>query len=185
LKENQFAFIQFAMLYATQFGERRIRVFNINLPVAKNLNEYFKKTDVEALSFYIIRKEVSKAMIKGAKVTRESIINNLVTLLHNYRTHCAATSSPSQLILPDSLKLLPLNILSALKTPALKLLPNTKVDDKVYWIFKILSMSLTHVPYFFYPRIYKVNDIIYTVSLFSLLIIYRTPMEFTKRTLNS
>ena len=151
------------MLYATQFGERRIRVFNINLPVAKNLNEYYKKADVEALSFYIVRKEVSKAFIKGAKITRETIINNLVTLLFNYRTHCATTSSPSQLILPDSLKLLPLNILASLKSPALKLLTNTKIDDKVHWIYKILSMPMSQVPYFFYPRIYKVNDIIYTV----------------------
>jgi protein transport protein SEC24 len=61
LKENQFAFVQFAMLYATQFGERRIRVFNLNLPIAKNLNEYYKKADVEGLSFYIIRKELSRA----------------------------------------------------------------------------------------------------------------------------
>ena len=63
------------------------------------------------------------------------------------------------------MKLLPLNILSALKTPALKLLPNAKIDEKVYWVYKILSMSMTHVPYFFYPRIYKINDIIYTVRI--------------------
>jgi len=31
LKENELAGIQFAMLYTTQFGDRRIRVFNINL----------------------------------------------------------------------------------------------------------------------------------------------------------
>lgn len=152
------------MLYANQFGERRIRVFNINLPIAKNLNEYYKKTDVEALSFYLIRKELSRSFQKGPKLTRETIINNLVTLLFNYRTHCATSSSPSQLILPDSLKLLPLNILSTLKTPALKLLSNTKIDEKIYWTYKILSMSLQQIPYFFYPRIYKVNDIIYTVN---------------------
>lgn len=70
-------------------------MFNMNLPVAKNLNEYFKKTDVEALSFYILRKELSRSLVKGPKVTREHIINNLVTLLFNYRTHCATTSSPS------------------------------------------------------------------------------------------
>ena len=95
LKENQFAFVQFAMLYATQFGDRRIRVFNINLPVAKNLNEYYKKTDCEALAFYLLRKELSRSFIRGSKPTRESLINNLVTLLFNYRTHCATTSSPS------------------------------------------------------------------------------------------
>jgi protein transport protein SEC24 len=31
-----------------------------------------------------------------------------IDMLHAYRKHCAASSSPGQLILPDSLKLLPL-----------------------------------------------------------------------------
>lgn len=78
------------MLYATLFGERRIRIFNFNLPVAKHLNVYYKSTDVEALSQFIIKKELSRMPQKGCKATRESIINNLVTLLHNYRTHCAS-----------------------------------------------------------------------------------------------
>jgi hypothetical protein len=38
------------MLYNTQFGDKRIRIFNYAVPVAKNLNAYFKSADVEALS---------------------------------------------------------------------------------------------------------------------------------------
>lgn len=90
LKENSFGFIQFAMLYTTQFGERRIRVFNINMPVAKNLNGYFKGADVETLSAFTIKREASRIMVKGAKLTKEGVINNLVNLLHVYRQKCAA-----------------------------------------------------------------------------------------------
>ena len=92
-------------------------MFNVNLPAAKNLNAYYKATDVEALAQFVTKRELSKVTHRGAKATREAIINSLVSLLFNYRTHCATTSSPSQLILPDSLKLLPLYQLATLKTP--------------------------------------------------------------------
>lgn len=117
MKEGDFAFLQFAMLYNTQFGEKRIRIFNMNLPVTKNLNSYFKAADVEVVAQFMIRKDLCRYPQIGAKAIKELITSNLVTLLHTYRTQCASQSSPSQLILPDSLKLLPLYILSAFKTP--------------------------------------------------------------------
>jgi hypothetical protein len=48
------------MLYGTQYGEKRIRVFNLSLPVAKNLNTYFKSSEVEAVSHFLIKKEISR-----------------------------------------------------------------------------------------------------------------------------
>ena len=83
------------MLYATPFGERKIRVFNMSFPVAKNLNAYFKSSDVETLSQFMMVREVSKVILRGAKNTRESVIGNLVNLLFNYRSQCATSSAPS------------------------------------------------------------------------------------------
>lgn len=51
-----------------------------------------------------------------------------------------------------------------MKTPALKLMTNTKLDDKVAYIYKFMCMPLSMAPYFFYPRIYKVTDIAESVS---------------------
>lgn len=48
--------IQFAMLYTNIFGERRIRVFNLNIPVTKNLNAYYKAADCEAIVEYSTKK---------------------------------------------------------------------------------------------------------------------------------
>lgn len=86
LKEGQTAYVQFAMLYNTQFGDKRIRIFNYALPITKNLNAYFKSADVEALTEFVVKKELSRSIQKGTKNTREAMINNLVTLLYNYRT---------------------------------------------------------------------------------------------------
>ena len=38
------------MLYTTVWGERRIRVMNMALQVAKTLSLYFKNGDVEAIA---------------------------------------------------------------------------------------------------------------------------------------
>lgn len=105
------------MLYTTIWGERRIRVFNMNLQIVKTLNGYFKTADVETLSQFIIRREATKIMVKGSVNSKQSLINGLVDLLFTYRQKCATQSSPTQLILPDNLKLLPLYNLSALKNP--------------------------------------------------------------------
>jgi protein transport protein SEC24 len=90
LKDNTLAFVQFAMLYTSQYGERRIRVFNQSMQLTKNLNGYFKAADVETLSDFQIRRYASRVATLGPKATKEAIINNLVTLLHTYRQKCAA-----------------------------------------------------------------------------------------------
>ena len=61
--------------------------------------------------------------------------------------------------MPDNLKLLPIYLLSVLKTPAFKLLYNCKLDDKIAWMYKVMSMPHSISPYFMYPRIYRVTDI--------------------------
>lgn len=93
--------------------------------MAKNLNGYFKAADVETLSDFLVKRYASRVVSIGAKATKESMINTLVTLLHTYRQKCAAQSSPSQLILPDNLKLLPLYTLTALKS-AVKLVVSNR-----------------------------------------------------------
>jgi hypothetical protein len=57
------------------------------------------------------------------------------------------------------LKLIPLYTLTALKTPAFKLLNGTKLDYKISSIYTLLNMPISRIPYFFYPRIYKITDI--------------------------
>jgi hypothetical protein len=80
------------MLYTDASGVRRILILN-----------------------YMWR--VSSAMLLGAKRVKEKMINDLVEMLYNYKKHCGQSTNPSQLLLPETLKNLPLLILSALKSP--------------------------------------------------------------------
>lgn len=55
------------------------------MQLAKNLSAHFKAADVETLSDFLLKRYASRIPTLGAKATKESIINNLVTLLHTYR----------------------------------------------------------------------------------------------------
>jgi len=80
-------------------------------------------------------------------------------MLHNYRTLCANQTNPSQLVLPETLTMLPLYILSVIKTPGFKLLTACSLDDKIHYIYKLTSMSMETMAYALYPRVYPVQTI--------------------------
>lgn len=37
--------------------------------------------------------------------------------------------------------------------------PGVKIDDKINWVYKLMKMPLSQMPYFLYPRIYKITDV--------------------------
>ncbi len=105
------------MLYTDASGVRRILILNYMWRVSKTLYAYYKSSDCEALAQFKIRHSLSSAMLLGAKRVKEKMINDLVEMLYNYKKHCGQSTNPSQLLLPETLKNLPLLILSALKSP--------------------------------------------------------------------
>ena len=152
-------FAQCAILFTDMMGQRRIRIMNYSWNVAKNLYDYCRSCDVESVAQYKIRLALTFVNKKGAKGTKEMIINELVEMLTNYRNLCANQTNPQQLVLPETLTLLPLYLLVALKKPAFRLLTQTLLDTKIAQVFSILCMSMEQLSYELYPRIYKITDI--------------------------
>ena len=79
----------------------------------------------------------------GAKRSKEKLINDTIEMLYNYRKHCGQSNNPSQLILPEMLRQYPLFILSALKSPAFRLLTVTKLDLKIATLYRFVNASFT------------------------------------------
>ena len=77
------------MLYTDPYGERKIRVFNYAWLVSQNLYNYCKSADVESVSQFQIRQNLTQVTRKGAKSTKEKVINDLVEMLTNYRNLCS------------------------------------------------------------------------------------------------
>ena len=89
-------------------------------------------------------------------------MNDIVDMLNYYRMQCAQQTNPSQLVLPETLKLFPLYMLVAIKSAAFTLLSNKRwtADDKIAEIYRLVSMPIGSMSYFFYPRLYRITDII-------------------------
>jgi len=66
---------------------------------------------------------MTKLLSAHLTAVRDSLTEECVSALYNYRINCAKTSPAGQLILPESLKLMPLFVLGALKSIALR--PNS------------------------------------------------------------
>ena len=63
---------------------------------------------------------MSNTITKPLRDIRDQITDKCVKILMSYRRHCAASSAPGQLILPEAFKLFPLYALTMLKSKALR-----------------------------------------------------------------
>ena len=120
---------RFALLYTNRAGQRRIRVHNLALPVVDNETEMFRYADVQATLNVLVKRAVSTIQKHGLVPVRNEVLNSTVNMLHMYRTYCTKTTSPAQLILPESLKLLPIYLSALFKCPVLRMNSGGQLDD--------------------------------------------------------
>lgn len=158
LDERQDVHIQAALLYTTQYGNRRVRVHNLCLGVASQLSLVFKCADVDSSINLILRSTVQKAFVTPLKTILEQASQRCVKILTAYRTHCAASTSPGQLILPESFKLLPLYTLCMLKSRAFRAGKPVSPDYRVYTMRLINQLGVSETIAYMYPSMYDMTN---------------------------
>lgn len=84
---------------------------------------------------------------------RTAIVDKCVDVLAAYRKHCASTTSPGQLILPESLKLLPIYVLALTKHPLFK----GYVDVQAAQMHAFYEMSPAQTTPLVYARLYPLH----------------------------
>lgn len=108
----------------------------------------------------LVKQKLANLEKLGPKKVKEEVVNSVVNVLLNYRVQSAPNSSPSQLVIPESLRLMPIYILSGLKTHALRLLSSSRqLDNKVFQAIRLMGNSFTKMAYMFYPRIYNITEV--------------------------
>jgi protein transport protein SEC24 len=121
LQSGASVYLQAACLYTTPTGARRVRVHTLALPVAGSIGAIFRGADLEATVQALYAQHVTVGLAGGTvQGVRNALEARCVAILTAYRRHCAVRSSgEGQLILPESLKLLPLYTTMLFKSPAL------------------------------------------------------------------
>merc|ERR1712176_1451894 len=102
----------------------------MGLLVSQSLSNVFRYTDIDSVTNLLLKQAVSSAL-NGHGGFKDKLAKSCVDMLHAYRSNCASMTSPGQLILPESLKLLPLYVGSIRKMAAFRTGSDIRVDDRV------------------------------------------------------
>lgn len=103
----------------------------------------------------------------GSKSTlqlRDDLTEKCVKILTAYRKHCAYSSSPGQLILPDSFKLFPLYTLGMLKSTAMKSSSNLDIDTRIQQMRFTKGLGVLEQMVLLYPRLIPITHLSQDVS---------------------
>lgn len=85
---------------------------------------------------------------------KEALINRTVLILTTYRKHCAQPGSTvGQLVLPETLKLLPVYLTGMIKVDAIDGGPEMLPDDKAYAQIRTLGANVDLSHSIVYPRL--------------------------------
>lgn len=158
LDERSNVYLQAAILYTTVFGQRRVRVCNLALPISTMAGNVFKCADQEAVVSLWMKQAVASMPTTSLRNIRDRIIDKTVSVLIAYRKNCAAATAPSQLILPEQFKLLPIYSLCIMKSRAFK--GRTVISDvRNYHAHKITVFGISAMIQYLYPKLLALHDL--------------------------
>ena len=158
--EKKEASVQCAVLYTAPDGSRRIRVHTLAVTVSNNISSIFRCSDLDSVVNFMAKRAVTEAPDKGLEAVRASLISTTVQILYVYRKFCATNPAPGQLILPESLKLLPLYTLGLLKNKALTTdVAIVRNDQRAYLTQRLLTLSAAETSTCAYPRLFALHSL--------------------------
>ncbi|KAI0935116.1 hypothetical protein AcV7_004011 [Taiwanofungus camphoratus] len=158
LDERQFAFFQCAVLYTTVSGQRRVRVCNLALQVASMAGNVFRYADMDTVVCHMVREGISLLPSQRISQIHEQLTEKCAAILFGYRKNCAASAAPSQLIIPEAFRALPVYTLAMMKSKPLKG-RNVTSDVRNFHAHKILSMGVRSTMQHLYPRLLALHDL--------------------------
>ncbi|KIP06361.1 hypothetical protein PHLGIDRAFT_19471 [Phlebiopsis gigantea 11061_1 CR5-6] len=164
LDDRQYAFVQAATLYTSADGQRRVRVCNVALQVAALAGNVFRFADMDTVVAIMMREAVSKLPTQKIAYIHEELTEKAASILLGYRKYCAAATAPSQLIIPEAFRALPVYTLAMVKNRALK--PRSVSSDvRNYTTHKILCMGVRNSMHHLYPRMLALHDLDDVIAL--------------------
>ncbi|XP_033329992.2 protein transport protein Sec24AB [Megalopta genalis] len=155
LSDVQSVCFQAALLYTSSKGERRIRVHTLSLPVATNLSDVLHSADQQCIVGLLSKMAVDRSQQSSLSDARDALINVAIDVLSAYKVSQPAMTGG--LMVPGSLKLLPLYIIALLKCIAFRSGMSTRLDDRVFAMCQLKTLPLFQLIQMIYPDLYAVH----------------------------
>ncbi|XP_050390937.1 protein transport protein Sec24A isoform X2 [Patella vulgata] len=148
---------QAALLYTSSKGERRIRVHTLCLPVTNQISDVYGSADQQAIIGLLSKMAVDRTLTSSMGDARDALMNAAVDSLGAYMSQIPASQKIGSLILPFTLRVIPLFILSLLKSMAFKGTASTKTDDRVFALQQFKVLPISYLLQSVYPHLYPVH----------------------------
>ena len=159
-KKGQKIDIQLVILFDDNYGSRYLRIFNYSFDITNEVGTIFTNAEVDAISKAMIYKEISLIYKTDFKNVRMNLENKIINSFKYYRVKEKSSTPSNQLILPVSIRYLPLYVDSFLKTGILSNHNNPEMINQIIYIMnKLLREPIYSTTKFLYPKFYRIDDI--------------------------
>ncbi|KAI9316076.1 Sec23/Sec24 trunk domain-containing protein [Dichotomocladium elegans] len=154
------ACFQTALLHTTCYGERRIRVITLCLPVTSSVPDMVNSVNPQAVVAYLANKAVERGLTTKLEDARDAVVNKVVDILGVYKSQVLGVgkgSSSPQLFAPEHLRLLPALALALIKHDALRSTSIIPSDHRSNAMNLIRTMPLQLLIPYIYPNLYALH----------------------------
>ncbi len=126
--------------------------------------------DVDAVLGLEAKRHVAEMLRTDIRNAREQLCQTGINVLAHYRKVVSGSTTSTQFVLPETMKVYPLLILGMMKTPAFRYLEELRIDSKVASMSQLLSASFSQLITRVYPRMYSVSQLIDPAQPYGTLI---------------
>ena len=168
-KDVHRVYFQAALLYTTPLGQRRVRVMTLCVGTSIHPSHVFRNADYGTVAAVLSRQVVSDVWDEvnpdegkdTISLARDHLVDTTVQILSCYRLNTTAIKSPiGQLILPETLQLLPIWSLSMLKSKALRHDMHLTSEERAYHMHTMQVACPALVTLLVHPNMYRVDNMI-------------------------
>lgn len=152
---------QVVCMFTDNFGKKYLRIFNSTYEATDEVSKIFTTADVDAMTKAIIMKEISLTYKADFEHVRKNLEDRVINSFKFYRIKEKGSTPPGQLILPVSLRYLPLYINSFIKKGILGKNRNSISSNLIIYLMgKFMRDPLYSTIKFLYPRFYRIDDVV-------------------------
>ena len=159
-KPQQKINFQIVCLFNDNYGQRYLRTFNTTIEATDEVGKLFTTADVDAMTKSIIMKEISLTYRSDFMKVRTNLEERIINSFKFYRVRERSSTPSSQLILPVSLRYLPLYLNSFIKKGILsKNNTNYPANQLIACMNKLMRDPLSKTIKYLYPQFYRIDNI--------------------------
>ena len=160
-KHGQKIDIQIVILYEDNYSDKYLRIFNYSLDISCVVGNIFSNTDVDTLTKAMIYKEISLIYRTDFNNVKANLESRIVNSFKCYRIKEKSNTPSNQLILPQSIRYLPLFVDSFLKTGILSNHNKPEIINQIIYIMnKLLREPVYSTIKYLYPKFYRIDNIL-------------------------